>query len=59
MSPVMLAFVVTIVIVLIAAVIFIGARQAKVVPKASEPRPASQIGPPAHPQTTMFHVVRT
>jgi hypothetical protein len=49
-KPVVIAFLVTILIILIAAIIFIKARQTKVVPKATDPRhPTTQTTP--SPQT--------
>jgi hypothetical protein len=50
-KPVVIAFVATIVIILVAAIIFIKARQTKVVPKANDARPTSQITQPATPMT--------
>jgi Na+-transporting methylmalonyl-CoA/oxaloacetate decarboxylase gamma subunit len=49
MRPVVIAFVVTVLIILVAAIIFIKARQTKVIPKATDRRPASQITQPAIP----------
>jgi hypothetical protein len=42
-KPVVIAFAVTILILLVVAIIFIKARQSKVVPKANDSRPTSQI----------------
>ncbi len=42
-KPVVIGFIVSIAIILVAAVIFIRARQAKVVPKAPDAHPTSQI----------------
>jgi hypothetical protein len=47
--PVVIGFVVTILIILVAALIFIKARQNKVVPKANDARPTSQITQPTIP----------
>jgi Na+-transporting methylmalonyl-CoA/oxaloacetate decarboxylase gamma subunit len=47
--PVVIGFVVTILIVLVAALIFIKARQNKVVPKANDSPPTSQIMQPTIP----------
>jgi hypothetical protein len=47
--PVVIAFIVTILIILVAAIIFIKARQNKVVPKTNDARPASQFTQPAIP----------
>jgi hypothetical protein len=49
--PVVIAFVVTILVILVAAIIFIKARQTKVVPKTNDARPTSQIRQPAIPMT--------
>jgi hypothetical protein len=49
MRPVVIAFVVTILVILVAAIIFIKARQTKVLPKATDRHPASQITQPALP----------
>jgi hypothetical protein len=47
-KPVVIGFIVTIAIILVAAVIFIRARQSKVVPKAPDAHPTSQtMQPPA------------
>jgi hypothetical protein len=51
-KPVVIAFLATILIILVAAIIFIKARQTKVVPKANDARPTSQIAQPALPMTT-------
>jgi hypothetical protein len=50
-KPVVIAFVVTIAIILIAALVFIKSRQTKVVPKVDDQHPTSQITqpPPAQP----------
>jgi hypothetical protein len=48
-KPVVIAFIVTILIILVAAIIFIKARQTKVVPKATDPHPTTQTTP--SPQT--------
>ncbi len=45
-KPVVIAFLVTILIVLVAALIFIKARQTKVVPKAAEPHTTTQMTEP-------------
>ena len=45
-KPVVIAFVVTIAIILVAALIFIKARQSKVVPKVTDEHPTSQIVKP-------------
>ena len=50
-KPVVIAFVVTILIILVAAIIFIKARQTKVIPKTHDARPTSQITQPAIPMT--------
>ena len=50
-KPVVIAFVVTILIILAAAIIFIKARQTKVIPKTHDARPTSQITQPAIPLT--------
>ncbi len=42
-KPVVIGFIVTIAIILVAAVIFIKARQTKAVPKATDAHPTSQI----------------
>jgi Na+-transporting methylmalonyl-CoA/oxaloacetate decarboxylase gamma subunit len=47
--PVVIGFVVTILIILVAALIFIKARQNKVVPKANDSPPTSQITQPTIP----------
>ena len=49
MRPVVIAFVVTVLVILVAAIIFIKARQTKVVPKATDTRPTSRITLPAAP----------
>ena len=46
-KPVVIAFVVTVLIILVAAIIFIKARQTKVIPKTHDARPTSQITQPA------------
>jgi Na+-transporting methylmalonyl-CoA/oxaloacetate decarboxylase gamma subunit len=51
-KPVVIAFLVTILIILVAALIFIKARQTKVVPKATDPHPTTQMTSP-HTQTTI------
>jgi hypothetical protein len=51
-KPVVIAFLVTILIILVAAIIFIKARQTKVVPKAKDARPTSQTSGPPIPMTT-------
>jgi hypothetical protein len=43
--PVVIGFLVTILIILVAAIIFIKARQSKVVPKATDSHPTTQITP--------------
>jgi hypothetical protein len=48
-KPVVIAFLVTILIILVAAIIFIKTRQTKVVPKATGPQSTTQLTP--HPQT--------
>jgi hypothetical protein len=48
-KPVVIAFFVTILIILVAAIIFIKARQTKVIPKTNDARPKSQITQPATP----------
>ena len=48
-KPVVIAFLVTILIILVAAIIFIKARQTKVIPKTHDARPTSQITQPAIP----------
>ena len=50
--PVIIVFAVTILIILIAAIIFIKARQTKVTPNTNEARPTSQTTPPAAPLPT-------
>ncbi len=50
-KPVVIAFAVTILIILVAAIIFIKARQTKVIPKTHDTRPTSQITQPAIPIT--------
>ncbi len=50
-KPVVIAFAVTILIILVAAIIFIKARQTKVIPKTHDTRPTSQITRPAIPIT--------
>ena len=50
-KPVVIAFVVTILIILVAAIIFIKARQTRVIPKTNDARPTSQITQPAIPMT--------
>jgi hypothetical protein len=45
MRPVIIAAVVTILIILVAALILIKARQTKVIPKATDPHPTTQIIP--------------
>jgi hypothetical protein len=42
-KPVVIAFAVTIAIILIAALVFIKSRQSKVVPKVADPHPTTQI----------------
>jgi hypothetical protein len=49
--PVVVAFVVTILVILVAAIIFIKARQTKVIPKTNDVRPTSQFTHPATPMT--------
>ena len=44
-KPVVIAFIVTVVIILVAAIIFIKARQSKIVPKANDTKPTSQMMP--------------
>ena len=51
-KPVVIAFLVTILVILVAAIIFIKARQTKVIPKTNNARPTSQITQPAIPMTT-------
>jgi hypothetical protein len=51
-KPVVIAFVVTILIILVAALIFIKARQTKIIPKTHDARPTSQIAQPPIPATT-------
>jgi len=46
--PVVIGFLVTILIILVAAIIFIKARQTKVVPKATDSHPATQVTPHSH-----------
>jgi hypothetical protein len=48
---VVVAFVVTILVILVAAIIFIKARQTKVIPKTNDVRPTSQFTHPATPMT--------
>ena len=49
-KPVVIAFVVTIAVVLVAALVFLKARQSKVVPKVDDRHPTSQImQTPANP----------
>jgi hypothetical protein len=50
-KPVVIAFLVTILIILVAAIIFIKARQTKVIPKTRDARPTSHIMQPAIPMT--------
>jgi hypothetical protein len=50
--PLVVAFLVTILIILVAAIIIIKARPTKVIPKATETRPTSQITQPAIPRAT-------
>jgi len=50
-KPVIIAFVVTILIILVAAIIFIKARQTKVIPRTHDASPTSQITQPAIPMT--------
>jgi hypothetical protein len=50
-KPVVIAFLVTILIILVAAIIFIKARQNKVIPKTNDARPTSQITQPLIPMT--------
>ena len=50
-KPAVIAFFVTIFIILVAAIIFIKARQTKVIPKTHDARPTSQITQPAIPMT--------
>jgi Na+-transporting methylmalonyl-CoA/oxaloacetate decarboxylase gamma subunit len=45
-KPVVIAFLVTILIILVAALIFIKAQQTKVVPKATDPHPTTQMTEP-------------
>src|SRR5205823_8375686 len=45
-KPAVIAFFVTILIILVAAIIFIKARQTKVIPKATTPQPTTQMTPP-------------
>jgi Na+-transporting methylmalonyl-CoA/oxaloacetate decarboxylase gamma subunit len=52
-KPVVIAFVVTILIILVAAIIFIKARQTKVIPKTHDARPTSQITQPAIQMTPL------
>jgi hypothetical protein len=49
--PVVIVFVATVLIILIAAIIFIKARQTKVIPKTHDARPTSQITQPSIPLT--------
>jgi hypothetical protein len=51
-KPVVIVFLVTILIILVAAIVFIKARQTKVIPKTNDARPTSQITQPAAPTTT-------
>jgi hypothetical protein len=49
-KPVVIAFVVTIAIILVAALVFLKSRQSKVVPKVDDRHPTSQImQAPVHP----------
>jgi hypothetical protein len=48
-KPVVIAFILTILIILVAAIVFIKARQTKVIPKSTDQHPTTQITP--HPQT--------
>jgi hypothetical protein len=48
-KPVVIAFVATILIILVAAIIFIKARQTKVVPKVTDQHPTTQIIRPPIP----------
>jgi hypothetical protein len=50
--PIVIGFVVTILVILVAAFILIKTRQNKVVPKANDARPTSQITQPSIPITT-------
>jgi len=50
-KPVVIGFIVTILIILVAAIIFIKARQTRVIPKTNDARPKSQITQPAIPLT--------
>jgi hypothetical protein len=50
-KPVVIAFLVTILIILVAAIIFIKARQTKVIPRTHDARLTSQITKPAIPIT--------
>ena len=45
-KPVVIGFIVTIAIILVAAVVFIRARQTKAIPKAPDAHPTSQVMPP-------------
>ena len=55
-KPVVVAFLVTILVILVAAIIFIKARQTKVIPKTNDGRPVSQITQPAAPMTTLLRL---
>ncbi len=51
--PVVIAFAVAILVILVAAIFFIKARQTKVIPNPHQPHPTSQLIPPApYPHVT-------
>jgi hypothetical protein len=52
-KPVVIAFVVTIAIILVAALVFLKVHQSKVIPKANDQRPTSQIMRPESAQPSM------
>ncbi|WP_158793573.1 hypothetical protein [Granulicella sp. L60] len=51
--PVVIAFAVTILVILIAAIIFLRVRQTKAIPDPKQPHPTSQIYYPAQPRTDL------
>jgi Na+-transporting methylmalonyl-CoA/oxaloacetate decarboxylase gamma subunit len=59
-KPVVIAFVVTVLVVLVAAIIFIKARQTKVIPKATDPHPTTQMmQPPSQTPAQLRRAIAT
>jgi hypothetical protein len=59
-KPVVIAFVVTILVVLVVAIFFIKAHQTKVIPKATDPHPATQMmQPPSQTPAPLRRTIAT